>query len=774
WMKDSEATSSEYWTQHMRLPVQFNSAVNNLLNELPEAAMVEVGPGKSLGTFLMQHEGAKNVAFVNSLNKTTSISEFEYFQQQVTSLVGQGLILNWDEIYDEVYQDKMLLPTYAFDKKRCWIDVKIDFVKENIEDSFDFENHGVEVVDSGDLAKNDSVKEIFESKVSQILKEACGVSVLVENFGLTYFEIGLDSLSMTQLAFSIKKEFKVDVSFLQLNNDLNTPQNLVEYLLVNSDLVKKISEPALKKITANKIVRENIIRREEKETIGKPVEADDSKYPALSEKAELFIKKLLQSYSAKTQKSKILIKKGSGSNIDSEKEFEIKDFLKDLNYPIVTKNCKGSQLIDLDGNKYLDWFSGSGSNLFGYQPDFINKAIIEQVQKGIDGKTQGSLIEIVSEKITRITKSEKVAFFDTSEEAKVGALDIAREVSQKSLFVIFSDKDSGARENESSSQKLINNILDQNETLQDLLILEYGTSESLEIIKNRSLEIAAVLVKPIQLNRLDFIPLDFLKELSGFSSENNICLIFDEVNTGFRSHIGGFQGLYSIKPDMTIYGNILGGGFSIGVLTGNEKWLGNKGVKNSKIDENAIVGIGKSYFANTLSRHPLTLTATNAILEILEEKGDGFQKRLASLSDKMVKGLNAIFEKYNVSYSAEQFNSIWKINSSEKSSTSEVVFALLRENGIHIWENLPCYVTDSHSESDVILTLGKVDEIVKSLVENDVIEGDLLLASENWMSIDNPPFEGAKISLNDEGFPIWVTPEEYKKSKSIILQSFFL
>ncbi|MEN2284138.1 amino acid adenylation domain-containing protein [Algoriphagus sp. SE2] len=763
WMKDSEATSSDYWTQHMRLPVQFNNAIKNLLNELPEAAMVEVGPGKSLGTFLMQHEAAKNVAFVNSLNKTSNISEFEYFQEQVCALVGQGLILNWDEIYDEAFQEKILLPTYAFDKKRCWIDVKI----ENVKDSKELPNYSEDQVikEVEELGNTNSAKEIFESKLSQILKDACGVTVSVENFGMTYFEIGLDSLSMTQLAFSIKKEFKVDVSFLQLNNEFNTPGSLVEYCLANSDLAKKIISAANKNKTA-----QPVLHKDDDETS----DVEETIVPELSEKAKIFINNLSETIQNKTLKNKKLPEESSSINLETEKGFGLKSFVSKLNYPIITKTSKGSQLIDLEGNKYLDWSSGLASNLFGYQPDFINKAIIEQVQSGLENAVQGNLIETVSKNIAQITQSDTVAIFENSSDAKYVGIDAAREVSKKNLVIMFSHRDFEASDKELSSRKLMKSDLNQNEIQEDILILEYGTSESLEIIESRSSDIAAVLVEPIQLNRLEFIPLDFLKELREISSKHRICLIFDEINTGFRSHINGFQGLYSIKSDMAIYGDILGGGFSIGILTGSEEWLGNKRSTNLNSPNNPKEGNGISYFTNSFSGHPLSLITTNAILEKLEKMGGDFQKRLIELCQKLVKGLNAIFEKYNAPYMAEGFSSIWRIQSKEDFQTSEIVFILLRENGINILENLPCYVSDAHTESDVLFTLAKVDEIIKVLVENEVIYGDLLLASENWMSIDNPPFEGAKISLNEEGFPIWVTSEQYKESKSIILQSFFL
>jgi acyl carrier protein len=231
----------------MRLPVRFNSAVKNLLRELPEAAFVEVGPGNGLGTLLMQHAEAKEFAVVNSLNRGSEISEHNHFQEQLHSLISKGLTLDWDEIYSEEFQVKMILPPYAFDKKRCWLDVnmvtsqiEINAAKYPAAEPINAENNGK------DLVKNNHLKQEFEAKIVQLLEQASGEKVDVGSFDLTYFEIGLDSLSMTQVASSIKKEFKVEVSFLQLYRELNSPNALLTYLLSNSELAS-VKQPSFSK-----------------------------------------------------------------------------------------------------------------------------------------------------------------------------------------------------------------------------------------------------------------------------------------------------------------------------------------------------------------------------------------------------------------------------------------------------------------------------------------------------------------------------------------------
>ena len=107
-----------------------------------------------------------------------------------------------------------------------------------------------------------------------------------------------------------------------------------------------------------------------------------------------------------------------------------------------------------------------------------------------------------------------------------------------------------------------------------MLILDYGTEESLAIIKERAHEIAAVLVEPVQSRRPDFRPIEFLKEVRKITTASESVLIFDEIITGFRMHPGGAQALFGVKADLGTYGKVIGGGISIGAIVGiRDVWM---------------------------------------------------------------------------------------------------------------------------------------------------------------------------------------------------------
>src|SRR5690606_8374756 len=175
-------------------------------------------------------------------------------------------------------------------------------------------------------------------------------------------------------------------------------------------------------------------------------------------------------------------------------------------------------LWDIDDNKYIDALNGFGSNFLGYQPDFIKQALLQQVEDGYEIGPQYVLGGEVTALICELTGMERAALCNTGSEAVLGAMRIARTVTGKDLIVAFTGSYHGIMDEVlvRGSKKLktypaASGILAGN--VENMLILEYGTAESLKIIKERASEIAAVLVEPVQSRRPEFRPVEFLKEL---------------------------------------------------------------------------------------------------------------------------------------------------------------------------------------------------------------------------------------------------------------------
>src|SRR5204862_2166287 len=140
-------------------------------------------------------------------------------------------------------------------------------------------------------------------------------------------------------------------------------------------------------------------------------------------------------------------------------------------------------------------------------------------------------------------------------------------------------------------------------------VLDYGTPESMAIIKERAHELAAVVVEPVQSRRPDFQPVEFLRELRAVTEQSGTVLVFDEIVTSFRSHPRGAQGLFDIQADLASYGKVVGGGFPIGVIAGKRAFMDALVGGHWEYGDDSIPTVGVTYFAGTFVRHPLALAA---------------------------------------------------------------------------------------------------------------------------------------------------------------------
>ncbi|MBK6812859.1 MAG: aminotransferase class III-fold pyridoxal phosphate-dependent enzyme, partial [Sandaracinaceae bacterium] len=155
--------------------------------------------------------------------------------------------------------------------------------------------------------------------------------------------------------------------------------------------------------------------------------------------------------------------------------------------------------------------------------------------------------------------------------------------------------------------------------VQNVLVLDYGTDETLNVLRSRAGELAAVLVEPVQSRRPDFQPREFLHEVRRITEQSGSALIFDEVITGFRLHPGGAQAHFGVRADLATYGKVVGGGQPIGVMAGKREWMDALDGGGWQFGDASVPTVGVTYFAGTFVRHPLALAAANASLDYLIE-----------------------------------------------------------------------------------------------------------------------------------------------------------
>ena len=250
-------------------------------------------------------------------------------------------------------------------------------------------------------------------------------------------------------------------------------------------------------------------------------------------------------------------------------------------YPIITDRSKGSRIWDIDGNEYLDCLNGFGPIMLGHRPDFVEQAIEKQLHLGFEIGPQTLLAGEVAQALCEMTGNERATFCNTGSEAVMAAMRVARTVSGKNRVVFFSGDYHGMfdevlvkgfkRAGQPQSSPLAPGI--PRDSVANMTVLEYGAQESLDWIKAHTHEIAAVLVEPVQSRHPAFQPIEFLKELRRITEEADVCMVFDEVVTGFRVHPGGCQALFGIRADLATYGKVIAGGMPMGILAGKAKYM---------------------------------------------------------------------------------------------------------------------------------------------------------------------------------------------------------
>jgi len=557
---------------------------------------------------------------------------------------------------------------------------------------------------------------------------------------------------------------------LQGNNTNNVP--------VNTPPVK----PAMATPASSNGIAD--LSAEEVAEIKKPFGATakiEKQVSALDERQKNFISELTEKYNKKTKGSKGYTQEHRAYMADPRVVSGFRPLTKELVYSIVVNKSKGSRLWDIDGNEYIDALNGFGSNMIGYQPEVITKALIAQIEKGYEIGPQHELAGEVCKLICEFTNLDRAALCNTGSEAVLGAMRIARTVTGRSTIVAFSGSYHGIVDEVivRGTKKLKSfpaapGIMP--EAVQNMLILDYGTEESLKIIKERAHDLAAVLVEPIQSRRPEFQPIEFLKKVREITEASGTALIFDEVISGFRFHPGGAQALFGIKADIGTYGKVVGAGISIGVIAGKKLFMDALDGGFWQYGDGSTPEAGVTYFAGTFVRHPLALATSKASLTYMKEQGPQLQAGLTANTAYLANGLNEICREFSTPIYVAQYGSLWKIKYKEEYVYNELLFTLMRLKGIHILDGFPCFLTTAHSMQDIDQIISNFRQSVSELKEVGLIPDYKYPPIEttntaNSNNLNTPPVPNARLGRDKDGNPAWFIKDENNPGKYLQVQA---
>ncbi len=354
-------------------------------------------------------------------------------------------------------------------------------------------------------------------------------------------------------------------------------------------------------------------------------------------------------YATRTAKSKLMTQQHRSFLADPRVVSGFRTEWKEIVYPIVTDRSKGSRLWDIDGNEYIDLVNGFGPIMLGHRPDFVEKAIEQQLHAGFETGPQTPLAGEVAKLFCEMTGNDRMSFCNTGSEAVLAALRVSRTVTGRNKVVMFTGDYHGMFD-----EVLVKGFKDKagqqqaapiapgipRESVSNMIVLDYGTPQSLEWIRQNAKDLAAVLVEPVQSRHPDLQPVEFLKELRKITQDAGAALIFDEIVTGFRVHPGGCQALFGIRADLATYGKVVAGGMPIGILAGKTQFMDALDGGMWQYGDDSYPEVGVTFFAGTFVRHPLAVAAARAVLQHLKERGPSLQEQLTARTAGLVRTLN--------------------------------------------------------------------------------------------------------------------------------------
>ena len=294
--------------------------------------------------------------------------------------------------------------------------------------------------------------------------------------------------------------------------------------------------------------------------------------------------------------------------------------------PYFVKSAKGSNLIDVDGNKYIDFVAALAAVDIGYLDDDITKAVIEQVQKGSIFSLSSELeIKLAQKLIEIIPCSEMVRFGKNGSDATSAAVRIARAYTKKDVVAVcgyhgWQDWYISSTTRNKGVPKEVGNLTKK---------FNYNDIDSLKkVFKENKDNIACVILEPMN---VAYPEDNFLEKVKEITHQNNALLIFDEMITGFRFALGGASEYFGVTPDLATFGKAMANGYPISAICGKKEYM--------RMFEDV-------FFSSTFGGELTSIAASIATITKIQKHN--IIENLTDKGKKIIKGVQEIIDKYDL------------------------------------------------------------------------------------------------------------------------------
>jgi len=394
--------------------------------------------------------------------------------------------------------------------------------------------------------------------------------------------------------------------------------------------------------------------------------------------------------------------------------------------PVFIESAKGAYMYDAEGKQYIDYVGSWGPMILGHAHPEVLDAVAGVIQKGLSFGAPTELETRMADKVCELVPSmDMVRMVSSGTEATMSAIRLARGFTGRDKIVKFEGCYHGHSDSllvkagsgmltlgEPSSPGVPAALAEHTITL---------TFNDIEQVKKAFSEvgeqIACIIVEPVAGNMNCIPPLEgFLEGLREVCDEYGSVLIFDEVMTGFRVALGGVQGLYKVKPDMTTLGKVIGGGMPVGAFGGKREIM------------EKIAPLGPVYQAGTLSGNPVAMTAGMKTLELISQPE--FFSDLTRKTTQLVAGMLDLAKSANIDMTANQVGAMFGLFFTDAEKVTDFAGSMacdqerfrkffhgMLDHGVYMAPSAfeAGFVSAAHTDEDIANTLSAAAEVFATL-----------------------------------------------------------
>ena len=393
--------------------------------------------------------------------------------------------------------------------------------------------------------------------------------------------------------------------------------------------------------------------------------------------------------------------------------------------PFFVDRAKGAHIWDVDGNDYIDYVGTWGPAILGHAHPGIIQAVQSAAERGtsfgIPNPYEPRMAELIKELFPSM---DKVRMCNSGTEACMSAIRVARGFTGRDKIIKFDGCYHGHSDSllvKAGSGALTFGNPDSagvpKEFTQHTIVLPYNDLDAVcQAMEANPGQIAGIILEPVVGNAGLILPKDgFLEGLREVTKQHDSLLIFDEVMTGFRVAPGGAQQLFSIVPDLTCLGKIIGGGLPVGAFGGRADVM------------DCLAPLGPVYQAGTLSGNPLAMAAGIVALEAL--KSGEVHQRLDQLGNRLENGMKKAAERANLDVTLQRCGSMFcgyfgdhpVINLSDAMKCNRDLFTRyfhgMLERFVYVAPSQfeTGFISVAHSEEDIDRTIEAAEQSMKCI-----------------------------------------------------------